>query len=258
MFSPVLPVGAVLGAGRGCGRAAGRRFKGRGPIQLTGRYNYGEFGKWAKAKGYVRSAGYFIANPHVVATSRWGFLAASWYWTVARPMNTYADRGDIVGATRAVNGGTNGLADRTHRWNRCRAIGNPLLPDLAMHLNAAATPERLDISEDHVHECIPGGKRVVPITVPSENHTPVVSTFGAGGVKPSTLTIHNIRYSSGKGKQRTVHSGDKNVPTGNDWEGGWLYPHKGEVSMVVEYTFAAPVDEHGRPYAVATIGFREK
>lgn len=107
----------------------GRRFKGRGPIQLTGRHNYGLFSRWAHAQGLVASPDYFVRNPAVVATSRWGFLAASWYWTVARPrLNAQADAGDLVAATRSINGGTNGLADRRVRWNRCRGLGTRVLP----------------------------------------------------------------------------------------------------------------------------------
>ncbi|HVW43462.1 MAG TPA: glycoside hydrolase family 19 protein [Amycolatopsis sp.] len=106
----------------------GKLFKGRGPIQLTGRANYGRFGAWAKANQLVADADHFVNNPAAVATSQWGFLAASWYWTVARKINPLADARDILGATKAVNGGTNGLADRTDRWNRCLALGNALLP----------------------------------------------------------------------------------------------------------------------------------
>ena len=106
----------------------GKLFKGRGPIQLTGRANYARFGAWAKANELVADANHFVNNPAVVATSQWGFLAASWYWTVARKINPLADARDILGATKAINGGTNGLTDRTNRWNRCLALGNALLP----------------------------------------------------------------------------------------------------------------------------------
>ena len=107
----------------------GRRFKGRGPIQLTGRHNYGKFSQWAHEQGLVDTRDYFVRNPTVVASSRWGFLAAAWYWTVARPrLNDYADAGDVVAATKAINGGTNGLADRRSRWERCRRLGDALLP----------------------------------------------------------------------------------------------------------------------------------
>lgn len=106
----------------------GRRFKGHGPIQITGRYNHTKVSEWAHSKGYVPTPTYFVDNPAELAGDRYGFLGAVWYWTVARDMNSYADRGDIDGATRAVNGGTNGLTDRQLRWDRCRSIGPALLP----------------------------------------------------------------------------------------------------------------------------------
>lgn len=107
----------------------GKRFKGRGPIQLTGRANYGAFGRWAHAQGLVASDDYFQRNPLLLADPHWGLLAASWYWTVARTqLNAQSDRGDILAATKSINGGTNGLADRTARWNRARTFGTRLLP----------------------------------------------------------------------------------------------------------------------------------
>lgn len=117
----------------------GKRFKGRGPIQLTGRHNYGLFSRWAHEQGLVDTSDYFVRNPTVVATSRWGFLAAAWYWTVARPrLNDYADAGDLFSASCDINGWIklnsggyrtpNGYADRRRRWDNCRRLGDALLP----------------------------------------------------------------------------------------------------------------------------------
>src|SRR5690625_2909744 len=105
----------------------GVRYKGSGPIQLTGRANFRAFTCWATSAGHTDLD--FEAHPHLVRENpRWGFLAASWYWAVARPqLNALSDAGDLEGATRAVNGGLNGLADRRQRWERCRAMGNRLL-----------------------------------------------------------------------------------------------------------------------------------
>jgi predicted chitinase len=108
-------------------RGDGVRFKGRSFIQVTGRANYTAMSQWAHGKGHVSAPDYFVAHPAELATERYAFLGAVWYWTVARNMNGYADRADIVGATKAVNGGTNGLADRTARWVRCRGLGAALL-----------------------------------------------------------------------------------------------------------------------------------
>jgi len=106
----------------------GVRFKGRGFIQITGRLNYGELSRWAHAKGLVPSATYFIDHPGQLATDKYVWLGPIWYWTVARPMNHLADAGDIEGATKAVNGHLNGLADRTNRWRRCLKLGEAILP----------------------------------------------------------------------------------------------------------------------------------
>ena len=99
----------------------GMRFKGRGPIQLTGRSNYRSFTQWCRSKGLAKHD--FEAAPHLVGTPRWGFLAASWYWSAARPqLNSLSDAGDIEGATRAINGGLNGIDDRRSRYQRAMGM----------------------------------------------------------------------------------------------------------------------------------------
>lgn len=117
----------------------GPRFKGRGPIQLTGRVNYRAFTKWARQNGHTTHD--FEANPTLLEDPHWGFLAASWYWTVARPqINSLCDRGDLEGVTRAINGGLNGVADRRNRYNRALNFGERLLPG-----NTPATKEKENV-----------------------------------------------------------------------------------------------------------------
>lgn len=111
-----------------CYPGDGKRFKGRGPIQLTGRFNYTKCSAWAYSVGRVPSKNYLVEHPEALEQLKYAFLGIDWYWTQARPMNSYADRRDIRGATLAVNGGTNGLADRTTRWNRCLKMGKAILP----------------------------------------------------------------------------------------------------------------------------------
>ena len=96
----------------------GRRYKGRGPIQLTGRLNY-------RAAG--RSLGLELEeHPELAAEPTVGFRVAVWYW-VTRGLNTLADRGtaEAFGAiTRAINGGINGLAQREVYYRAARkALG---------------------------------------------------------------------------------------------------------------------------------------
>lgn len=108
----------------------GRRFKGRGPIQLTGRLGYTQFLQWCRDRRLDPPD--FLAHPEQVATGRWGFLAAAHYWTVRRPkLNAASDAGNVLLASQMINGYVarpNGLTDRQNRWDRCRRLGNALLP----------------------------------------------------------------------------------------------------------------------------------
>jgi predicted chitinase len=110
----------------------GVRFKGRSFIQVTGRLHYREFSRWAHAKGLAPSKTYFVDHPARLATDKYVWLGTVWYWTVARHMNSFADAGDIEKATRAVNGGLNGLSDRTHRYHVCLGLGTAILPTPAI------------------------------------------------------------------------------------------------------------------------------
>lgn len=81
----------------------GVRYKGRGPIQITGRANYRYFG---------RKIGIDIeSNPTIAAVPSIGLHLALEYWR-DRKLNDLADKDDVESITRRINGGTNGLADR--------------------------------------------------------------------------------------------------------------------------------------------------
>ena len=81
----------------------GRRFKGRGLIQLTGRANYRTFGD--------RMGIDLISDPEAAAEPALSLRIACEYWK-DRKINAPADRDDLIRVTRLINGGTNGLADR--------------------------------------------------------------------------------------------------------------------------------------------------
>ena len=105
----------------------GRRFKGRGPIQVTGRHNYTLLSRWAHAHGLVPSPTFFVDQPAQLASDRYGFIGVTWYWTTQRPMNDAADARDLERATRYINGGLNGIDDRRNRYNRALSMGTDLL-----------------------------------------------------------------------------------------------------------------------------------
>lgn len=84
-------------------RGDGRRYKGRGLLQLTGRTNYREYGRALDVD--LEGAPALAAEP-VLA-----LRIACEYWK-RRNLNADADHDDLVGATRTTTGGLNGLADR--------------------------------------------------------------------------------------------------------------------------------------------------
>ena len=91
----------------------GKRYKGRGPIQLTGRANYRAFGREVGID--------FEAHPEIVALPSIGLMAAVRYWN-SRGLNAKADADDILGITRAINGGLNGLDDREARTAKVKGL----------------------------------------------------------------------------------------------------------------------------------------
>lgn len=85
----------------------GWTFRGGGILQLTGRYNYTEFGKTVgmsaeEATNYVR-------------TPEGAIESACWFWKTNN-INKYCDSDDIVRMTKRINGGTIGLADRKKHY----------------------------------------------------------------------------------------------------------------------------------------------
>lgn len=91
----------------------GWKYRGRGPIQLTGKSNYTAYGQTLSLD--------LVGNPDSVATPEVGFRVAAAFWN-SNGLNALADRQDFVGITRKINGGTNGLDDRTRFYNRAKQV----------------------------------------------------------------------------------------------------------------------------------------
>lgn len=93
----------------------GQKYRGRGLIQVTGLANYRACGE---ALGLD-----LVNHPELLEQPQHAAASAAWFWQ-SRGLNTLADRGDFVGITRKINGGTNGLADRQALWERaCKVLG---------------------------------------------------------------------------------------------------------------------------------------
>ena len=90
----------------------GSKYRGRDPIQITGRANYRAFTAWARKLD--PKAPNFEGDPDAVNTDPWEGLGPIWFWDT-HGLNRYADAGDVEMITRKINGGLNGLDDRI-RW----------------------------------------------------------------------------------------------------------------------------------------------
>jgi putative chitinase len=96
----------------------GRRYKGRGPIQLTGRRNHRLFTVWLMK--IIPDCPDFEAHPELVAEFPWAAWAAIFFWAT-NGLNALADRDDLVAVTKRINGGRNGLADRAAYLAKAKA-----------------------------------------------------------------------------------------------------------------------------------------
>ena len=109
----------------------GHRYKGRGPIQITGRGNYDKYG---------RIIGVDLAGqPELAALPDHGFDIAGVYWT-RNGLNELADAGDFRRITQRINGGYNGLAEREAYYRRARLVLTADFPA------AAARPPKAGIA----------------------------------------------------------------------------------------------------------------
>ena len=94
----------------------GRRFKGRGLIQLTGRFNYEKFAEAVDRKDEIMSKPTLVAQDLELCVG-----VAGWYWS-NRGLNGPADRDDLMRVTKIINGGDNGIAHRRQLLERTKAL----------------------------------------------------------------------------------------------------------------------------------------
>jgi putative chitinase len=90
----------------------GWKFRGRGLVQLTGRSNYTQCSRDLFGDDCL------VDDPDLLLNPEWAILSACWFWHKNK-LNDICDRGDVVLLSKRINGGTIGLADRIHHWNKC-------------------------------------------------------------------------------------------------------------------------------------------
>lgn len=82
----------------------GWKFRGRGFIQLTGKSNYILLSKDTRID--------FLNHPDLLLEEPNALIAALWFWN-RNKLNELADKDDVKAVTKKINGGFNGLKDRT-------------------------------------------------------------------------------------------------------------------------------------------------
>lgn len=89
----------------------GWRYRGRGPIQVTGRANYRECGQVIGVD--------LESEPSLLELRSTGAASTAWFW---RKHKLTGYNGDVLSVTRRINGGTNGIDDRQRRYQRALSV----------------------------------------------------------------------------------------------------------------------------------------
>lgn len=93
----------------------GRRFKGRGYLQTTGRANYQAYAD----SGFC--VGDLMSHPEWLAKQP-GCQKASMFFWLKNDLNRWADQDDVRTVSKRVNGGWNGLAQRMYYWRVAKKV----------------------------------------------------------------------------------------------------------------------------------------
>ena len=81
----------------------GWKYRGRGFIQITGKENYFRLANDTDLD--------CLKNPDLLLDEANAMVSAVWFWNL-KGLNKLADKDDIVGITKKINGGMNGLEHR--------------------------------------------------------------------------------------------------------------------------------------------------
>lgn len=95
----------------------GWKYRGRGPIHLTGKKNYIAFSQ----DTFGERADDIISNPDLLTEDKHVSLASAlWFWDINN-LNDVADSQDVKKLTKIINGGYNGLPERIALYDKVLA-----------------------------------------------------------------------------------------------------------------------------------------
>jgi predicted chitinase len=160
----------------------GRRFKGRGPIQLTGRANYQRFGAVLGLD--------LVAEPERAATPPVAFRIAGLFWQ-RNGLNELADQATADAfkqITRRINGGVNGLAERERFYAQARRVLG--VPDAMVAAAASAARSRGPVPA--------GATREAPAAATFERGAEVIRTRPATRPKKAAVAKTSAKRARSK------------------------------------------------------------
>ena len=112
--SPERLANLVYGGRYGNGLEAsgdGWKYRGRGPKQITFAYNYRACGQALKLD--------LTKEPDLLLTPKIGARSSGWYWASRNCKESCAN---VLTTTKKINGGENGIKDRTSRFEKNKKI----------------------------------------------------------------------------------------------------------------------------------------
>lgn len=102
--------------GNGINNGDGYKYRGGGCMHTTFKDNYS-----TASKALNNPKIDLVKNPELIATPEVAVETAMIYWRDNK-LNTYADKKDISGATKVINGGNNGLKERKALYDKALAV----------------------------------------------------------------------------------------------------------------------------------------
>lgn len=88
-------------------------YRGRGLCHLTFKANYYQF--------TLETGVEAVRHPELLEEPFYAVMSGCWYWNKNK-INTLADKDDVLAVSKAINGGTNGLAERKALLKLCKGV----------------------------------------------------------------------------------------------------------------------------------------
>lgn len=92
----------------------GWKYRGRGLIQLTGKFEYQQFATYANID--------CVNNPDLLLTPDAAVKSTVWFYTKQHNLNAFADSLNVASITKIINGGLSDLQARTDMTNRALSV----------------------------------------------------------------------------------------------------------------------------------------